>query len=104
MKYRRLIRQNVSLPPQTDIMELRDTVFRIMMKTRLLLIAGILAVAAAGCSSNGGQTANDSFTQNNNADGGAATDPEPFAFTDNYGTCTPENTYDEGEVTCYVDS
>lgn len=75
-----------------------------MDKIRLFVIAGILAIAAAGCSSNGGQNGNDTFAQNYNTDSGAETEPEPFTYTDNYSTCVPEDTYDEGEKTCYVDS
>ena len=34
----------------------------------------------------------------------ASADPHTFAYSDAYLTCTDEDTYDEGETTCYVDS
>lgn len=34
----------------------------------------------------------------------ASADPDTFAYTDGYLTCIEEDTYDEGETTCYVDS
>ncbi len=34
----------------------------------------------------------------------SSADPDTFAYTDGYLTCVEEDTYDEGETTCYVDS
>jgi hypothetical protein len=75
-----------------------------MKKTWLFMGAALLAGFTWTCAPEGGQTTHDTYTQQPGSDSGEETDPEPFAFTDNYSTCEPEDDYDEGETVCYVDS
>jgi hypothetical protein len=77
------------------------------MKKTLLLIAAVMLMAAIwGCSGGGGQTQDETDTQGDGSNGyvDRETDTIPFTYIDNFLTCIPEDTYDEGEITCYVDS
>jgi hypothetical protein len=77
-----------------------------MKKMSLLVAAGMLMATIWGCSGGGGQAQNETDTQRDGSNGYAdgETDTVPFTYIDNYLTCIPEDTYDEGEITCYVDS
>jgi hypothetical protein len=71
-----------------------------MKKTWFLIIAVILIAAMWSCSSGSNQTRNNN-TQGDDTD--LDTD-KPFVYTDNYATCPVEDTYNNGETPCYVDS
>ena len=77
-----------------------------MMKRALLfLVAGMLAVVALSCSGGGsGDSAGVYTGSETDSDTGEDDDSYTLTYTDDYETCVPEDTYDEGEITCYVDS
>jgi hypothetical protein len=79
-------------------------------KALFFLFAGMMTIATWGCSGGGsGDGSGDApavYT-------GGETDPDtrvddytytPLTYTDDYETCVPEDTYGDGEITCYVDS
>jgi hypothetical protein len=57
----------------------------------IVIILLMLMATAWGCSEDGVQIQDGTVIS-------------PYADTDNYLVCTPEDTYDEGAITCYVDS
>jgi hypothetical protein len=76
-----------------------------MMKNPLLfVVAGMVLAAAWGCSGGGGENRNVIVTPGGDTDTDVDTGTQQFAYSDDYATCMAEDTYDEGEVTCYVDS
>ena len=76
-----------------------------MKKVLLFLVAGMLAVVIWGCSGGGGGNGTGVYTNGETgSDTGADDDTYTLAYTDDYETCVAEDTYDIGEITCYVDS
>ena len=83
-----------------------------MKKTLLFIVAGMLLVATWNCSGGGssnGTSVNQDGTgvnagDENGSDTGWGDDTHILTYADDYTTCVVEDTYDEGEITCYVDS
>ena len=73
-----------------------------MKKKFMLIIAGIMLISLGGCSSGGEAVTPAAPANAGNPD--TRTEYEPFLYADNYATCAPEDIYDEGQTTCYVDS
>ena len=64
-----------------------------MKRILLFIVAGMLMATTWGCSEDGGQIQDET-----------ATSTDTSTDTDDHLICIPEDTYDEGEITCYVDS
>ncbi len=76
-----------------------------MKKALLFLVAGMLAVATWGCSGGSSGDGTGVYTGGEtDSDTDVDDDTYTLAYTDDYITCVAEDTYDEGETTCYVDS
>ncbi len=76
-----------------------------MKKTWVFLVAGMLWVGTWSCS-RGGSSNSTSVDAGDEAgsDTGQGNDTHSLTYADDYITCVAEDTYDEGEITCYVDS
>ena len=76
-----------------------------MNRLGFFLIAGMILCAAAGCSSGGSQESSQPFTQSYSPNPDAGNNNAgPLEYKDSYATCELQDSYDEGEITCYVDS
>ena len=75
-----------------------------MKKTLLYIVTGILLVAAWSCSGGGGDGSGANVGVETDPDTVGNDDTYTLAYMDDYVTCVPEDTYDEEEITCYVDS
>jgi hypothetical protein len=76
-----------------------------MKKGLLFLVAGMLAVATWGCSGGSSGDGTGVYTGGEtDSDTGVDDDTYTLDYTDDYATCVAGDTYDEGEITCYVDS
>jgi hypothetical protein len=78
--------------------------FQMMKNPLLFMVAGMMLAAAWGCSGGGGRNRDVIVTPGGDIDTDVDTGTQQFAYSDDYATCLVEDTYDEGEVTCYVDS
>ena len=95
---------NVPLHLSTDALKLKVKEFQMMKNPLLFMVAGMMLASAWGCSEGGGQNRDVIVTPGGDIDTDVDTGTQQFAYSDDYATCAAEDAYDEGEVTCYVDS
>jgi len=89
--------------PSLDI-RFKEEELQMIKNPLLFIVAGMMLAAAWGCSEGGGQNLDVIVAPGGDIDTDVDAGTQQFAYSDDYATCVVEDTYDEGEVTCYVDS